>query len=103
MFKRILLAVDGSEHSKKATEYSIALTQKFGGTIDAVCVIDGETAKKMSFLLRINLKFKGSVRKRLSQSVKCSMLRKLFLVPMFFMVTLALQLLNLRIIGNLIV
>lgn len=46
MFKKILLAVDGSEHSKKATEYSIALAQNFGGTIDAVYVVDGETAKK---------------------------------------------------------
>ena len=46
MFKRILLAVDGSEHSKKATEYSIALAQKFEGTIDAVYVVDGDRAKK---------------------------------------------------------
>lgn len=46
MFKRILLAVDGSDHSIKAAEYSIALANKFDGTIDVVYVVDGGTAKK---------------------------------------------------------
>ncbi|MCM3739665.1 universal stress protein [Oceanobacillus luteolus] len=46
MFKRILLAVDGSEHSIKATEYSIKLAQKFDSAIDAVYVVDESTAKK---------------------------------------------------------
>lgn len=40
MFKRILLAVDGSSHSLKATEYSISLAQKFDAVIDAVYVED---------------------------------------------------------------
>lgn len=46
MFKRILLAVDGSAHSIKAAEYSVELAKKFEGTIDAVYVVDEDTAKK---------------------------------------------------------
>ncbi|GAB3061726.1 universal stress protein [Virgibacillus ainsalahensis] len=46
MFKRILLAVDGSEHSVRSTHYAIELAEKFDGTIDAVYVVDGDTAKK---------------------------------------------------------
>ncbi|MCF3944441.1 universal stress protein [Oceanobacillus alkalisoli] len=46
MFKRILLAVDGSEHSIRATEYSIELANKFDGTVDVVYVVDGDTVKK---------------------------------------------------------
>ncbi|WP_373895397.1 universal stress protein [Virgibacillus natechei] len=46
MFKRILLAVDGSDHSVKAVDYATRLAEKFDGTIDAVYVVDGDTAKK---------------------------------------------------------
>lgn len=46
MFKRILLAVDGSDHSIKATDYSIELANKFEGTIDVVYVVDADTSKK---------------------------------------------------------
>lgn len=46
MFKRILLAVDGSEHSVKATDYAIALAQKFDGAVEAVYVVDTETMRR---------------------------------------------------------
>ncbi|MFC2946953.1 universal stress protein [Virgibacillus sediminis] len=46
MFKRILLAVDGSEHSIRSANYALELAEKFDGSIDAVYVVDGETAKK---------------------------------------------------------
>lgn len=46
MFKRILLAVDGSEHSLRSVKYAIELAEKFDGTVDAVYVVDGDTAKK---------------------------------------------------------
>ncbi|UJL47331.1 universal stress protein [Virgibacillus sp. NKC19-16] len=46
MFTRILLAVDGSEHSIRSVDYAIRLAEKFDGTIDAVYVVDGDTAKK---------------------------------------------------------
>lgn len=46
MFKKILLAVDGSEHSFKATEYAISLAKKYEATIDAVNVIEPEPVRK---------------------------------------------------------
>ncbi|MBP2076835.1 universal stress protein [Oceanobacillus polygoni] len=46
MFKRILLAVDGSEHSIRAVKYAIELVKKFDGVIEAVYVVDENTAKK---------------------------------------------------------
>lgn len=46
LFKRILLAVDGSDNSLRSTNYAIELAEKFEGTIDAVYVVDGDTAKK---------------------------------------------------------
>lgn len=46
MFKKILLAVDGSEHSIRATEYTLGIAKKFASVIDVVYVVDGDTAKK---------------------------------------------------------
>lgn len=46
LFKRILLAVDGSEHSIRAVKYAIELAKKFDGVIEAVYVVDENTAKK---------------------------------------------------------
>ncbi len=46
MFKRILLAVDGSEHSIKATDYAITIAQKFDGAVEAVYVVDTETMRR---------------------------------------------------------
>lgn len=45
MFKKILLAVDGSEHSLRSANYAIQLAEKFDGTIHVVYVVDGNTAK----------------------------------------------------------
>lgn len=45
MFKKILLAADGSEHSVRAAEYARALAEKFEGQISVVYVVDGESAK----------------------------------------------------------
>lgn len=45
MFTKILLATDGSDYSKKATEHAIELAKRFNGTIDMVYVVDGKTAK----------------------------------------------------------
>lgn len=46
LFKRILLAVDGSDYSVKATEYSITLAEKFDGVVDAVYVVDADKAEE---------------------------------------------------------
>ncbi|MDV2582875.1 universal stress protein [Alkalibacillus haloalkaliphilus] len=46
MYKRILLATDGSEHSQRSTEHAIHLAKSSEGTIDVVFVIDGDTSKK---------------------------------------------------------
>ncbi|WP_200411891.1 universal stress protein [Virgibacillus salexigens] len=46
MFKRILLAVDGSEHSIRSAKYAIGLTRQFEGAIDVIYVVDGKTAKE---------------------------------------------------------
>ncbi|WP_036576448.1 universal stress protein [Oceanobacillus picturae] len=45
MFKRILLAVDGSEHSIRSAKYAIELAEKFNGVINVVYVVDGNKAK----------------------------------------------------------
>lgn len=45
MFRKILLATDGSDYSKRASEHAIELAKKFNGTIDMVYVVDGKTAK----------------------------------------------------------
>ncbi|MDQ0350200.1 nucleotide-binding universal stress UspA family protein [Alkalibacillus filiformis] len=46
MYKRILLATDGSDHSLRSTEHAIHLAKCSEGTIDVVFVIDGDTSKK---------------------------------------------------------
>ncbi|WP_100406054.1 universal stress protein [Bacillus solitudinis] len=45
MFKRILLAADGSNHSLRATEKAKALLSGNDGTIDVVYVVSGTTSK----------------------------------------------------------
>ncbi|WP_088105544.1 universal stress protein [Halalkalibacter urbisdiaboli] len=45
MFKRILLAADGSEHSVRATEKMKALLLVSKGTVDVVYVVNGATSK----------------------------------------------------------
>ena len=39
-WERILLAIDGSEHSRKATEKALALVQDSGGTLKVVAVLE---------------------------------------------------------------
>ncbi|WP_226037490.1 universal stress protein [Aquibacillus saliphilus] len=46
MFKKILLAADGSEHSKRSAEHAINLAEKFNGTIEAVYVVDAKSSKE---------------------------------------------------------
>ncbi|PWU70380.1 MULTISPECIES: universal stress protein [Gracilibacillus] len=45
MYKKILLATDGSEHSVRAAEHAIEIAQLKNGTIDIVYVVDGNTSK----------------------------------------------------------
>lgn len=46
LFRRILLATDGSKHSGRSTTYAKELAEKFDGSIDIVYVVDGETSKE---------------------------------------------------------
>lgn len=45
MFKHILVAADGSDHSVRAAEYARSLADKYGGTVDVAYVVEGEMAK----------------------------------------------------------
>ncbi|MFD2759833.1 universal stress protein [Lentibacillus juripiscarius] len=45
MFKRILLATDGSKHSVRSADHAIQLAHQFDGTIDVVYVVDSQTSK----------------------------------------------------------
>ena len=40
LFKKILIATDGSEHVKKAVNYAIELAKLYGAELDAVYVMD---------------------------------------------------------------
>ncbi len=45
MYKKILLATDGSEHSKRAASHAIKVASIDNGKIDIVYVVDGKTSK----------------------------------------------------------
>lgn len=45
MFKKIMVAADGSDHSVQAAEYARELAVKFGGSVDVVYVVNGENAR----------------------------------------------------------
>ncbi|ALX48639.1 universal stress protein [Lentibacillus amyloliquefaciens] len=45
MFKRILLATDGSKQSFRAANHAIKLAEQFNGTIDVVYAVDEQTSK----------------------------------------------------------
>lgn len=45
MFKRLLLATDGSEHSVRSAEHANQLAKQFNGTIDVVYVVNEQTSK----------------------------------------------------------
>ncbi|SDQ76353.1 universal stress protein [Virgibacillus salinus] len=45
MFKKIMLATDGSEHSARSAKYAIELAEKFDGKIEIVYAVDGQTSK----------------------------------------------------------
>ncbi|SDM49274.1 universal stress protein [Sediminibacillus halophilus] len=46
MFKNILLATDGSEHSVRSADHAIQLAENFDGRIEVVYVVDGQTSKQ---------------------------------------------------------
>lgn len=46
MFKKILLATDGSEHSLRSANYAREIAEKFDGTIELVYVVDGQKSKE---------------------------------------------------------
>jgi nucleotide-binding universal stress UspA family protein len=45
MYKRILLAADGSDHSMRSAAHAIELAKKFDSTVEIVYVVDGDTSK----------------------------------------------------------
>ncbi|MFA9458297.1 universal stress protein [Halalkalibacter sp. AB-rgal2] len=45
MFKRVLLAADGSDHSVRSAEKAIELVELNSGRIDVVYAVDGATSK----------------------------------------------------------
>ena len=45
MYKQILLAVDGSENSLRATEHAVELAKLSGGKVDLINVIDFDEAR----------------------------------------------------------
>ncbi|MFD1849842.1 universal stress protein [Oceanobacillus bengalensis] len=45
MFKKILLATDGSEHSLRAAKYAVEIGEKFNSAIEVVYVVSIETSK----------------------------------------------------------
>ncbi|OLS37052.1 universal stress protein [Alkalihalophilus pseudofirmus] len=45
MYKKVLAAVDGSDHSLRAIEQAVKITSKREGVIDLIYVISGETSK----------------------------------------------------------
>ncbi|MCM3490992.1 universal stress protein [Alkalihalophilus marmarensis] len=45
MYKKVLAAVDGSDHSLRAIEQAVKITSKKEGFIDLIYVISGETSK----------------------------------------------------------
>ncbi|PAV29650.1 universal stress protein [Virgibacillus profundi] len=62
MFRKILLAADGSEHSIRSTNYAIELAEKFNGIVEAVYVVDGSTAK--SDVLHAATKFEIELKRK---------------------------------------
>lgn len=46
MYKRILLATDGSDHSVRSTKHAAALAKQFDGTVEIVYVVDGNKSKQ---------------------------------------------------------
>lgn len=45
MFSKILLAMDGSEHSEKSARYAVELAKKFQGTITIIHVVEEKLTK----------------------------------------------------------
>ena len=50
MLQKILVAVDGSEYSKKALEFACELAEKFGGSLQIVHVPQGSAADRVMVL-----------------------------------------------------
>ena len=44
MFKRIVLAYDGTDHARKAFEAAVEIAAKFGSSLDILHVVTGEHA-----------------------------------------------------------
>jgi len=45
MFRKILLATDGSDHSEKSARYAVELAEKFKGTITIIHVVEEKLTK----------------------------------------------------------
>ncbi len=45
MYKKILLATDGSEHSIRSTQHAVNFAKMSDGTVDVVYVVDSRTSK----------------------------------------------------------
>ncbi|WP_227936735.1 universal stress protein [Alkalihalobacillus deserti] len=60
MFQRILVAVDGSEHSLRAADYAIKLVSGKEKEIDIIYVISGTTSKSDVLNNRSKIEISGS-------------------------------------------
>ncbi|MGM0845698.1 MAG: universal stress protein [Bacillota bacterium] len=46
MFKRLVIAFDGSKHSIRAANYAIEIAKKFNAEIDVIYIVDSSESKK---------------------------------------------------------
>ncbi|WP_342587534.1 universal stress protein [Halalkalibacter urbisdiaboli] len=76
MFKRVLLAADGSEHSIRAAKKAIQLVANSSKTVDVVFVISDKDSKKDVLHNRSKYEIKESRRERLKKLRNCFLLIK---------------------------
>ncbi|APC47945.1 universal stress protein [Virgibacillus halodenitrificans] len=62
MFKRIVLAADGSENSIRSANYAVELANNFSGIIKVIYVVDSQTSKED--VLHSNGKFEIEQRRK---------------------------------------
>ncbi|ALC82161.1 universal stress protein [Bacillus gobiensis] len=68
MYQRILLAVDGSEHSSRATDHAIALSLVTGAEIELIYVLDYSKAKSEVLHSGNSLQLKNERQQRLKKA-----------------------------------